>query len=373
MSDIDTGDTVRHIPSDESWLVAFVEGGKLCACGWPCSLEPLSDFVLVRKAPLAERLQLLNDMASMKSSDPRRAYAQRALRAAARSGEAAPAQTGAVHGQSASTEHRDALMKLSRFAHTAAGMIEKDMRNNLADIADQLIALATPSAAIPAPGDFPARIMALLHAVAERNPPEGFGVYEDDKGEPMQDDADAAIAWVEARAQAAAVPAAPSEALVPSRMEVDSWRRSLLTWREASAAELIENTAGLKQCLSNAARLLLDHPALAHPATVFHPFDPAIQLLPEGTRIAVYRHIPGAVEHEDPKLRLPPREVNSELPTTVAQRFVHRNYERPPVAWMHFADRERCISAAVKKMGQRAGGQSAVWVGAYTIPLVGGD
>lgn len=48
-----------------------------------------------------------------------------------------------------------------------------------------------------------------------------------------------------------------------SKMEVDSWRRSLLVWREASHAELVENTAGLKQCLSNAARLLLDHPALA--------------------------------------------------------------------------------------------------------------
>jgi len=92
MSDINTGDTVHHIPSDESWLVAFVEGGKLCACGWPCSLEPLSDFVLVRKATLAERLKLLNDMASMKSSDPRRAYAQRELRAATSPGEAATSE-----------------------------------------------------------------------------------------------------------------------------------------------------------------------------------------------------------------------------------------------------------------------------------------
>ncbi len=66
----------------------------------------------------------------------------------------------------------------------------------------------------------------------------------------------------------AAIPAAPREALMPGRMEVESWRRSLLTWREASAAELIENTAGLKQCLSNAARLLLDHPALAQPVPV---------------------------------------------------------------------------------------------------------
>ncbi|MNV77834.1 hypothetical protein D3C71_1712900 [compost metagenome] len=36
-----------------------------------------------------------------------------------------------------------ALMKLSQFAHTAAHMGEQHMRNNLTDIADQLIALAT--------------------------------------------------------------------------------------------------------------------------------------------------------------------------------------------------------------------------------------
>ncbi|KPU94730.1 hypothetical protein APR51_08090 [Variovorax paradoxus] len=65
--------------------------------------------------------------------------------------------------------------------------------------------------------------------------------------------------------------AAPAQAAIDARekvsmaskMEVESWRRSLLVWREASHAELIENTAGLKQCLSNAARLLLDHPSLA--------------------------------------------------------------------------------------------------------------
>lgn len=59
-----------------------------------------------------------------------------------------------------------------------------------------------------------------------------------------------------------AIDAREQEAMA-SKMEVDSWRRSLLVWREASHAELIENTAGLKQCLSNAARLLLDHPSLA--------------------------------------------------------------------------------------------------------------
>lgn len=45
---------------------------------------------------------------------------------------------------------------------------------------------------------FPARIHDLLKEVASRVPPEGRGVWEDEKGEPMQDDADAALAWIAA-------------------------------------------------------------------------------------------------------------------------------------------------------------------------------
>jgi hypothetical protein len=45
-----------------------------------------------------------------------------------------------------STRVGEALMKLSRYAHTAAHMSERDMRVQLADIADQLIALAQGSA-----------------------------------------------------------------------------------------------------------------------------------------------------------------------------------------------------------------------------------
>lgn len=59
----------------------------------------------------------------------------------------------------------------------------------------------------------------------------------------------------------AATPA-PEVVETASKMEVDSWRRALLMWREATVPELVENPSGLRQCLSNAARLLLDHPAL---------------------------------------------------------------------------------------------------------------
>ncbi len=65
---------------------------------------------------------------------------------------------------------------------------------------------AEPAAA---PG-FPPRILALLCEVASRNPPPGRDVWEDDRGEPLQDDADAALAWIAARPQAdAGAPAVP--------------------------------------------------------------------------------------------------------------------------------------------------------------------
>jgi hypothetical protein len=79
-----------------------------------------------------------------------------------------------------------------------------------------------------------------------------------------------------------------------SKMEVDSWRRSLLVWREASHAELVENTAGLKQCLSNAARLLLDHPALASreeaPAASGQDYPPLPDAVAHSLGLAKYAH-----------------------------------------------------------------------------------
>lgn len=33
--DIDTGDTVKHKPTGEEWLVAGVKGDRLMWCGWP--------------------------------------------------------------------------------------------------------------------------------------------------------------------------------------------------------------------------------------------------------------------------------------------------------------------------------------------------
>ena len=74
-----TGDTVLHRPTGETWLVAFVEDGRLCACGWPLELVPAVDCDLIKSCDAQERVKLLAEMAAMQCDDPRRSYAQRAL------------------------------------------------------------------------------------------------------------------------------------------------------------------------------------------------------------------------------------------------------------------------------------------------------
>jgi len=74
---IDTGDHVRHNPSGEEWLVAYVRGDKLVCCGWPESMAQLSDCTLTKKASPARRHELLLEMA--KSDGSRAAYAKARL------------------------------------------------------------------------------------------------------------------------------------------------------------------------------------------------------------------------------------------------------------------------------------------------------
>jgi hypothetical protein len=59
---IDTGDVVFHAPSGETWLVAFVEGDRLIACGWPETVAQLEHCTLKRKATPEQRLKLLIEM-----------------------------------------------------------------------------------------------------------------------------------------------------------------------------------------------------------------------------------------------------------------------------------------------------------------------
>lgn len=75
---IDTADIVFHRPSRETWVVAYVRGDRLCACGWPETLAALSDCVLVEKASASERMALLQRMAES-GADSRGRYARQAL------------------------------------------------------------------------------------------------------------------------------------------------------------------------------------------------------------------------------------------------------------------------------------------------------
>lgn len=73
---IDTGDHVRHTPSGEEWVVAYVRGDRLAWCGWPEGEALLADCTLLQKATPEYRQQLLHDMAAMSGNDARKQYAE---------------------------------------------------------------------------------------------------------------------------------------------------------------------------------------------------------------------------------------------------------------------------------------------------------
>jgi hypothetical protein len=74
--EIDTGDTVLHKPSGETWTVAYVRGDHLSWCGWPEGIAILSDCELVKAASDDERMSLLQQMARMEGNDSRGRYAR---------------------------------------------------------------------------------------------------------------------------------------------------------------------------------------------------------------------------------------------------------------------------------------------------------
>lgn len=74
---IDTGDVVRHRPTGEQWVVAFVDGDHLWWCGWPEGRAQLLDCELVEKTTEEGRLSVLLRMA--KSSGRRGEYAREVL------------------------------------------------------------------------------------------------------------------------------------------------------------------------------------------------------------------------------------------------------------------------------------------------------
>ena len=90
------GDTVRHIPSGEEWLVAYVRDGKLAACGWPDELVPASDCVLVQRMPLGKKLDLRRELS--RSTGHRAEHARALLRSACLTYEFGVSPTGSPEG-----------------------------------------------------------------------------------------------------------------------------------------------------------------------------------------------------------------------------------------------------------------------------------
>ncbi len=88
---IDTGDTVFHRPSGETWTVACVEDGRLYWMGWPQGCARLDDCDLIEKATEAEREEDIRRWAESDPSDFRCRHARRRL------SEEVAARTGKPH------------------------------------------------------------------------------------------------------------------------------------------------------------------------------------------------------------------------------------------------------------------------------------
>lgn len=63
---IDTGDTVKHGPTGEIWVVAYVDGDRLAWCGWPPGEARVEHCTLVEKATAEYRDKLLRQLADMR-------------------------------------------------------------------------------------------------------------------------------------------------------------------------------------------------------------------------------------------------------------------------------------------------------------------
>jgi hypothetical protein len=71
------GDTVKHHPTGQMWVVAYVEGEYLAWCGWPEGEAKVSDCTLVESVSDEQHLHWLHEVA--KSSGKRARHAQIAL------------------------------------------------------------------------------------------------------------------------------------------------------------------------------------------------------------------------------------------------------------------------------------------------------
>jgi DNA polymerase-3 subunit epsilon len=57
------GDTVKHLPSGETWVLAYADGPHVSACGWPESIAQASDCELVEAATDEQHVTMLRKWA----------------------------------------------------------------------------------------------------------------------------------------------------------------------------------------------------------------------------------------------------------------------------------------------------------------------
>ncbi len=58
------GDTVKHIPTGETWLLACAERGEVFPCGWPETIAKEADCELVEACGSEEELSMLKKWAN---------------------------------------------------------------------------------------------------------------------------------------------------------------------------------------------------------------------------------------------------------------------------------------------------------------------
>jgi hypothetical protein len=74
-----TGDVVKHIPSGETWLVAWCGEVHVIPCGWPESLANVSDCELSKACTPEESIDLLRKLADGRHDSMKTSRAEREL------------------------------------------------------------------------------------------------------------------------------------------------------------------------------------------------------------------------------------------------------------------------------------------------------
>lgn len=84
MSGFNAGDTVKHIPTGETWVLAVNQfGDEVSPCGWPESIAKAVDCELLESATDEKRMEQLRQSAAIKDDhDIRCRYAKHQLSSA---------------------------------------------------------------------------------------------------------------------------------------------------------------------------------------------------------------------------------------------------------------------------------------------------